>query len=393
MNGTQVNTFVVSSFRKIPNPYLQSEEGEKDSAMFVAICDVTRIPDDIPMETNPREQNLITGVAKKIKASLLNTSEPDFYLLNRGLLISAKSVSFNTYTHELTLVFDDTDVHGDVDGGHTYRIILENRQKIDEGQQYVKLEILTGIEGIFQKLAAARNTSVQVKDQSIAELEDRFDLIKAALNRTPYISRVFFKENDAGDIDVADITAILNLFNIDRYQGMASFPINSYSSRKKCIDIYIAEHRDKGEDISNPYVKMRPIMTDIFKLYDAIESNMSAFYRRKNPNGRYGSTKGVNIPKAGDEFETKFLQTELDVMSPNGFIYPILGAFRAIVEERNSQYVWKEDPFETLDKIGGELVDSVVTMSRALGNNPQSVGKDANIWKTLYMTVAFSTMQ
>ena len=31
-------------------------------------------------------------------------------------------------------------------------------------------------------------------------------------------------------------------------------------------------------------------------------------------------------------------------------------------------------------------------MSRSLGNNPQSVGKEANLWKTLYMTVAFETM-
>ena len=83
---------------------------------------------------------------------------------------------------------------------------------------------------------------------------------------------------------------------------------------------------------------------------------------------------------------------DLDVASPNGFIYPILGAFRALVEEKDGQYRWKKDPFAVLEKVGADLVESTVSMSRSLGNNPQSVGKEANIWKTLYMTVAFETM-
>ena len=61
--------------------------------MYIAICDVKDLPGDFPMETNPREQKMTTNVAKKIKESLLNTSELDFYLLNRGILLSAKDVS------------------------------------------------------------------------------------------------------------------------------------------------------------------------------------------------------------------------------------------------------------------------------------------------------------
>ena len=223
-------TFKVQSFRRIPNPYLKSEEGEKGAEMYIAICDVKDIPDNFPMETNPREQKMTTNVAKRIKESLLNASELNFYLLNRGILLSAKDVSYSNYSNEMTISFEDSEVHGNVDGGHTYRTILQYRDQLDRGQQYVKIEILTGIEGIFQSLAAARNTSVQVQDKSIAELEDRFDIIKNTLANESYISRVFFKENDTGDIDVADLLALLNMFNITRYNGMVSFPINSYSS-------------------------------------------------------------------------------------------------------------------------------------------------------------------
>ena len=62
------------------------------------------------------------------------------------------------------------------------------------------------------------------------------------------------------------------------------------------------------------------------------------------------------------------------------------------MEEKDGKYCWKKNPFELLEKVGGDMVDSTVSMSRALGNNPQSVGKDPNIWKTLYMTVAFQIM-
>ncbi len=393
MSNEKMNlTFKVQSFRRIPNPYIKAENGEKSAEMYIAICDVKDLPDCFPMETNPREQKMTTNVAKKIKETLLNPTELNFYLLNRGILLSAKDISYSNYSNEMTIGFEDPEVHGNVDGGHTYKTILQNRDQLDPGQQYVKLEILTGIEGIFQSLAAARNTSVQVQDKSIAELEDRFDIIKNTLACESYIKRVFFKENDTGDIDVADMLALLNMFNIDRYSGMTSFPINSYSSKKKCIDLYIADHKQHGETGANPYVKMTSIMADIFKLYDAIEVGMNKFYRQKNPNGRYGSTKGVVIPKVGQLLHSKFLMNEIDAFSPNGFIYPIIGAFRALVEEKDGVYCWKKNPFDILEKVGADMVESTVSMSRSLGNNPQSVGKDPNIWKTLYMTVAMEGM-
>lgn len=393
MSNPLTLTFPVSSFRRIPNPYLKCEDGEKDAAMFVALCDVKMIPDNIPMDTNPRKQKLTTDVAKKVKASLLNTGEPNFFLLNRGILISAKSVSFNNYSNELTLTFEDFELHGNVDGGHTYKIVLENRDQLDEGQQFVKIEILTGVEGFFQNLAAARNWSVPVKDKSLAELEKRFSIIKTALAAEPYIEKISFKENDLGEIDVDDLLAVLNMFNIDRYVGKDNCPINSYSSKKKCEDIYIQAHKQYGEGKDNPYVKMAPIMPDIFKLYETIEVNMKSYYSKKNPGGKYGRTKGVTVAKDGKQFQSKFFNEDMDILTPNGFIYPILGAFRALVKEENGVYGWKKNPFALLEKVGPELVEYTVSMSRALGNNPQSVGKNTNIWTQLYMTVAFSALE
>ena len=154
--------FKTKSFRKVPNPFYNVEDYINSSEMYIMICDVKDIPNDIPMETNPREQKLTTGVAKKIRATLRNEKSHNFYLLNRGLTLSAKSVQYDNKTDIVTLEFEDLDVHGDIDGGHTYKIILEQQENLDYGEQFVKVEILTGVEDMFQELAAARNTSVQV---------------------------------------------------------------------------------------------------------------------------------------------------------------------------------------------------------------------------------------
>ncbi len=385
--------FKVESFRKIPNPYLLKEDGEKKAMMYVAICDVKNLPDNIPMETNPRKQKLTTGVPKKIKASLLDETYLDFYLLNRGLCISAADVSFNNYSNEMTVLFDDFDYHGDVDGGHTYKVILANRDKLENEKQYVKLELLTGVEDIFQRLAAARNTSTQVQDKSIAELENRFDIIKKATEEESFFSDIYFEENDEGSIDVTDILAILNMFNLDAYPDKEKFATASYSSKKKCINTYINSHKEFENGADNPYVKMVPIMKDIFKLYDYIEVNMAKFYKEKYPSGKYGSTKGVSPAKRGEVYQSKFYKNEMEYMSPTGFIYPILGAFRALLREEEGAYRWIKNPFIVLEQLGGELVATTVERSRTLGNNPQSVGKDTGNWKTLYMIVKLSMLE
>ncbi|MCM1289576.1 MAG: AIPR family protein [Corallococcus sp.] len=386
-------SFNVKSFRKIPNPYIKSECGDPIPEMYIMLCDVKDLPDNIPMDTNPREQRLTTGVAKKIKESLLDTTINSFYLLNRGLLLSADTVFFDNYLNEVTVDFSDTDYHGNVDGGHTYKIILENRDKLEFGKQYVKVEIITGVDGIFQTLAAARNTSVQVKDESIAELEHKFQIIKDALDKLPFSSKINYKENDDGDIEIVEILAILNMFNITRYPALDSFPIPSYSSRKKCLDYYLEEYRLYGDSNKNSYIKMKNIIPDIFHLYEHLEQHMQFYYRQRYSGGKYGAVKGVFMSNEKKQFKSKFFFKSLDYFSPNGFIYPILGALRALIKEENDQFLWKKDPYEVLDKLGPALVETTIERSRSLGNNPQSVGKDSGNWKTLYMTVAFDLLE
>lgn len=399
MNNEQlILQFKTKSFRRIPNPYFMDANGAaKGPEMYILICDVKDVPDDIPMRTNPREQRLTTAVAKKIKRSLQDTLSKNFYLLNRGLLLSAESVQYDNKNDIAKVKFTDLSVHGDVDGGHTYKIIKDIKDELDYGEQYVKIEILAGIEDMFQELAAARNTSVQVQDKSIAELYQKFNIIKTAIAHEPYLNDVYFKENEPGRIDVADIVAILNLFNLDRYpNGPRDTAIVSYNAKKACIDSYIKYYDQYCETIDNPYVKMSRIIPDIFALYEHLETNIGKYYSEAVKNGQYGRTIGVSVKKEGAEpFRSKFMNQEIRYATPNGFLYPIMGAFRAVIEEgEDGYYRWKcGNPITRLDNIGPELVTSVVDMSRELGNNPNATGKNKTIWQNLYMTVLMSTIK
>ncbi len=388
-------TFKVESFRRIPCPF-EREKSAKPQATYIAICNVKNLPSDIPMDTNPREQNLRTNVALRIKEGLIENRDCNFHLLNRGLVISAEEAKFNNDKNLLTLTFTDSETHGDIDGGHTYKIILNNRDKLAklEIDQFVRLEILTGIEDFFEDIASARNTSMQVKTKSIAELEGKFDIIKDALDKEPFLKRVSFKEYAPGEIDVREVIAILTMFNIERFNG-TSHPIVTYSQKETCINHYL-QYYDKKED--NPFRKLKNIAPDIFKLYNHIEKKMPEVYKEKEKDkdivSRYGRIKGVAF-REGDEFH-QLLFSPKDVKiaygTPKGFIYPVVAAFRALVEEDEDTklYKWFNDrnPIHYFNKLANDLVNTTIDRSRTLGNNPNAVGKDTGHWAALYDKVA-----
>lgn len=388
--------FRVKSFRKLPNPYA-TKKGiagtAQDPEMYIAICDVKDIPDNIPMKTNPRQQNFNTAVAKHIRESLLSPDASNFYLLNRGLLLSAKSARFNNYDDTLTLEMDNSDVHGNVDGGHTYKTILQNRDAIEQDSQYVKIEILTGIESFFEDVADARNTSVQVKDQSIANLRGRFDIIKNILSEEPYYDDIFFEENAEGSIDVCELLAILRMFDIACYPNSDSFPTTSYNAKATHVKYYLDQYEQHADRPDNPFVKLQPIMKDIFTLYDRLECKIGDYYREKTPKGRYGATKGVGVASESKPYRAKFSGKEIEYSTPKSFLLPILGSLRALVTEEDGVYQWLSDPFAMLDEVGGTLVETTIERSRSLGNNPNATGKDLGNWKTLYQTVQLAVLQ
>ena len=92
---------------------------------------------------------------------------------------------------------------------------------------------------------------------------------------------------------------------------------------------------------------------------------------------KYALVVGVNKRKDGKPpYKTKYYKNNTDYITPNGFLFPILGAFRALIDvDSEGYYCWKKDPFRVLDKVGSDLMETTVDTSRTLGNNPNATGK------------------
>lgn len=370
-----------NSFRKLDDPF---NDFTKKYMFYVKVCDV---PEGIPMATNPRDQKLTSGVAQAIKESL-ESNDGFFHLKNRGIVLSAKSCTYNNKTKEVTINFTDDMLHGNIDGGHTYKIVCEHRN--DNLDQYVQFEVMTGVEDIIEKLAEARNTSVQVDEKSMAELQQKFDPVKEGLEGMPFFSRIAFKQNQqAFDdetnkklkmIDAREIVSIINMFNIDKFDA-TTHPIKAYSSKAKMLELYLEDPES--------YRRYVNIMPDIFGLYDTIEMEFATAFNETG--GKYGRKKYSGYKQGKVIGLSKFGLHELYYKIPDGLIYPALAAFRSLVvlNLETNKYEWKNgvSPITVWDKCKNGMTSQIMNFASAIGDNPNAVGKDSNIWNLAYMTV------
>jgi AIPR protein len=375
-------SFPVYSFRHLKMAGENEQSSPNGSPQcYVAMVHVKDLPGDIPVDdTNPRNQKLSGRVPDKIRAAL--RENPNFIHLNRGLLISAAEASFDNRPRgkavgTCTISFNQADAHGLVDGGHSYRIILEERDSLDF-DQFVKMEILSGVEGFFTDLAEARNTSNQVQDKSLDELRDKFEDIKKAISRTGYADKVAYRENEPSDakpVDIRDLVSYLTCFNIDLFNEVNdNHPVSAFSSKKKCLDDF--------RDHPIGFKALMPLAAEIFKLRDYIHFKSPEFHNEAG--GKFGKLRGVEKQPT----PLHFLGEDADHSVPNAYVYPILGAMRVLVHKgADGKYSWKKDPFKFFDQVGPSLVSSMVEKIRQV-SNPNAVGKDKNLWKLLYLDAA-----
>ncbi|MCB7079213.1 AIPR family protein [bacterium 210928-DFI.3.100] len=105
------------------------------------------LPENIPLDVNPRVPKMGTNVEKRLINAVVEP-ETDFYINNRGIVISAKSLSFNSVDSEVTIDIGNQDDESDrynygiLDGGHTYTDIIQNRNRIPEDiEKYVRIHL------------------------------------------------------------------------------------------------------------------------------------------------------------------------------------------------------------------------------------------------------------
>lgn len=412
-------SFPVKSFKKFEDPF-DNKSSRVKYRFFVKTCDV---PLDLLewMNTNPREQNLSTDVSREIKASLTGINQ-SFHLWNRGILFSAEDIKYNNKDNNVIMTLSDYDIHGNIDGGHTLRIICDYNKQIQKGEadyniQYVEFEVVTGLDSTVL-LAEARNTSTQVDTTSIEELKNSFQCIKDIIQNLKikghcYYDRISFKQNQhyGGErkresiIDVREIIAIINMFSPVLYPKNQGHPIQSYTGKetslKKFLNMGLQKadsERERKKQREKEIDKMGSIIPTIFELWDIIESTLPEV--AKTIKKRYGRKSYSGYREDEDHKpivigRTMFSNTPINYLVPKGLMYPLVGAFRALIkyDEKTEKYVWIEEPFVVWDRLKESLVDSILNSSVEQNDNPNAVGKSISAWDGVYNKVYIYSLE
>lgn len=384
----------VVSFRRIENPL--EKDGKK---MNIAVVRISDLAADLEQwrKINPRDPSTTSGVAKKIAQSL-ESNPRGFFFKNRGITLMAERVEFDNKTNLLELELSDLSKHGMLDGGHTYRIIrniideVSGEESKDFQDAYVKMEILEGFEDLSEvvDLVEARNTSTQVKDQSIEELLKHFEEIKKVLKDKPYHDRIAYKEIELADdgskkdIDVKEILSYLTCFDVDNFDGK-KHPIMAYSGKGAVV-----EHFKKNREDLKKFI---PLLPEILELVDHIYLTMPDTYNKQG--GKFGHLMGVveltRRPRRQPVI-SPFLGVESNYSIPSAFIYPVLAALRNLVNCSSGKCNWKANPVKFYDELKDELVQRLGEQAKEF-RNPNKLGKDNATWGRCYDLVELEVLK
>lgn len=371
----------------------------------------------MPDNVNPRShdpQCLRSPVARDIERTLLDQPE-DFFLANRGSTIIAESVHFDEKSGNMELLINDPDNQGLADGATTDAVIakvqtalarevlerkdasfaelLENKTRIPEALRdaRIHLEIFVGMDdrARLANLVQGRNTSRQVKGWSMADFKGQFEWIKEIIEAegSPFAGRIGYEENAGKPVSVLNVLAIMTLFHpqFDEKDstGAAKAPVVAYISGGR-MDAQLA-----NEELLKGYKSLSPVLLDILKLHDHVAQNFGKVYEQAfGKKSKLSRRQGVKSYLVGEEkHELPLTGAMADYELPNGYVFPVLAAMRALLSKRGTGKVhWRTDPFEFFDKRGKVLVSELMDQVEAVGGVPNEVGKRKLAYTALHAT-------
>lgn len=380
----------VKAFKKMDDPRTEQEQA-RPKYIFYAQANSINQSFSNWMATNPREQKMTTNTAKSIISSLKDND--NFHELNKGILFSASKVVYDNRTNEAAITFLNPQIHGNIDGGHTLRAILDVTNEYDlPDDRFVFVEVITGIESPVD-LAAARNTMVPVDLKSIEELKKSFEVIKEIMSDTEFNNRIAYKMNEHYDdreikpIDVREIISILNMFNQTVYPKKTSKgvltqlqPVQSYSGKETSLRKFTNQDKTTRE---KELKKMKPIINDIFSLWDIIELDFPK--KAAKANKKYGARNYSKYDNGNIIGKSYFYDRDLQYVVPKGILFPLIGAFRSLVEiNEKNEYFWKINPFTVWEELGKKLT-SIILEEKII--NPDMLAKNSNLWSNLFKEI------
>jgi hypothetical protein len=384
-----VNTFVFKPrfARRLPDPSFNSTHGSERHIFFVSIAE---LPAGISLEPGPRNPSTRWDIYKEVQASLLDIdcTPGTFHLKNSGITIFAKDVrKIDEDEYEVEI----GPGHGVVDGYHTYQLINESQRNPNielPRQQYVKVEILTGLpDDWILEISLGLNASMQSQSNNLSSLTDALQWLKDELKNESYFKSIAWSENERAACDVRDILCAITCFNTIAYPNSGSaHPVVTYEKKPVVLSSF---EEDFKSNEGKAYRRLRPIVKDILTLHDTIQLEFPVLCERSDERAPELIEKAKKKPH-----EFVFLQTRSTERLARGALYPILAAFRWMVEDnpKTGQVGWRGGFKAVLNRwheTGSRLVAQTIDKSREVGRNPDAIGKSASHWGAMHKEVAF----
>jgi hypothetical protein len=428
------------STRSVPAPSLKPYRF-RTSRAFKALDDGTHrkwvlvvaardLPRDLPLDANARVPNVIKNpTCGEMRETLLTRPEL-FQIFNGGMVCTATAVDVKQEGSEqwVDVAFDQDQLQGVVNGGHTYgtllhvihdhpiyaegtplktvlakkdkvadnpelAVLLEDEEKLAEriakarDRALVQMELVAPVSepDLLAQIARARNLSQSVDQTALQNLAGKYDLMKQVLGEAPapfgphFVERVVWKTNqevpeDSKEVPVKTLIHLLALMNTKLYQP-GSRVANEVYVRSGVVIREFGEA--EGED-SAFYDNLSKLLPDFIKLYDHIYLTLP----ETNPSFPWADGKPpTDRKRRKTAFTTPLLAKACSSKVSGAFIWPVFSAFRQLLEQNGDGSLrFKTNPIELFEEKKAELSYTVQTTFDNQGRVVGMVGKTEAVW-------------
>ncbi|MGK2849022.1 MAG: AIPR family protein [Minisyncoccota bacterium] len=369
----------VVSFKKADLPYLDMV-GKRT---YYLVANIQRVKEDLSelknwREINPRHPNTKSDVAKSIVDTLEN-DPTSFVAKNVGLTVLIDEVAYDNKTQSAKIKLSDKELHGLLNGGNTYQIVTDFLEENDvPDATFIRIELLEGYttrEEVVE-LVEARNTSKQVEEVSLLNLQKKFDWIQLVLTNTEYGDRVAYTENDPKmysgkkkDITITEIISYLLCFDVQNETN----PVWVYSQKSKVLEYFAKEENFQRLQ------KYAPILDRILKLRDlAMEALQVKAIQ---------DLDSVRKSRKKDGDELPFIERSVPYKIPIAFIYPLLSPLRMYVKV-DTEASFTASPEDALKKVSKVYAETLADWMHDAGT-PTKLGKMKSFWDTAGMKIKY----
>lgn len=250
-------------------------------------------------------------------------------------------------------------------------------------------------------ICEARNHNHELDLSTKENQRGYFEALKEVLERhNPQIAeRVRWKTNTEGDVKAIDLVAIswiaLSLVEPVRDERNMSKkvepvgPTQIFSAKAACMsqfdklmgspDVTIESDDNYRRVLMNDEVKSAfEVAVQLPELYDYIYEQFPRLYNRSG--GSYGGITAVKNVNKKTKKVTPFSGKEIDMLSPEGFLIPLLYGLQTLMEattDSNGQRIirWKQAPMPYLVNNLERIVKEYRELIVAFDWDPQKVGK------------------